>query len=166
METSQKQNFLSKSEMYAVNLGPFDSVSQNKQHVWQLLTPRSIEWYRPPHYDISEPSCYGNVVGRFAPKRMLLLLNLGSQKVREDIVELTSLSTADIDPDIMYEHRQNLFVHQVLRDGASFSAFDGTFISEQLIDPDLLSFLAGPEEVVLFHREGVPSVQLTDVYLK
>jgi hypothetical protein len=80
-------------------------------------------------------------------------LNLGDGEMREKLLEHTCLSPCDLDPDEQYcSHAGNERVHKAILESEFFKRYDGTIITENLIDADLLEHLEGPEEST-FYRE-------------
>jgi len=116
------------------------------------------EWFRPPDF-IPSPASHEvlfKVTYKFT--RPVELLNLGNRKVRDMIAKYCGLSKAEFDADEQYSGRSsNLKVQKAIAGCARFNKYDGTILTESLIESELKDDLAGPEEVVLFisRLEGV-----------
>lgn len=123
---------------------------------------RSLEWFRPPCQDFQ--SCYGSILGTYKVERRLLLLNLGSVKTRSDLLRHTNLTCNDINPDNQYSgHKPNEKVHKEILRSPFFKAYDGTIITTNLIDKQLLDDMEGPEEIVLFMPRCANAISLTSI---
>ena len=131
-------------------------ISTRKQDVKFLLPRnfRAMEWFRPPGGDFA--NSYGDLLGVYKLTRKLNLLNLGSAKVREDLVnKKIGLTKDDIDPDQQYcGHAANEKVHKAILKSDFFKRFDGTIISDATNDPCFNGDLDGPEEIVLFTKRA------------
>ena len=116
-----------------------------------IVNMRDIEWFRPPGFPLVEESFYGSFHGNYKLTARLLLINLGSKADRSMVLLNTDLTVEDLNPDVQYSgHESNLKVHRAIMDSATLRRFDGTIVSEQLVDRSLADELSGPEEVVLF----------------
>ena len=115
-----------------------------------IANMRDIEWFRPPG-DVDSSSSYGNYKGTYDLQSTFSLLNLGCEDDRQTILRCTSLTQADLNPDMQYScHDTNLKVHVAIRDSPLLKRFDGTIVSKLHTDPALAEDLDGPEEVVIF----------------
>lgn len=119
---------------------------------------RQAEWFRPPNLtqiyrDSSQEDSYGPHLGIYTLKRNIRLLNLGNAKMRAAILKYSKLTESDLNPDNQYSGCDpNRSVHIAILNTPHFKRFDGTIITEILIDDELYRDLAGPEEVVLFTK--------------
>jgi len=128
-----------------------------------VASMRDIEWFRPPNINDTSTS-YGNFRGTYTLKTSFHLLNLGSVEDRQLILDCTDLNPADFLPDQQYSgHESNLKVHKAIQASQSLQAYDGTIISELLLDNILKEDLAGPEEVVLFMSRAQGRLTLSNV---
>jgi hypothetical protein len=120
---------------------------------------RNIVWFsQVKNYGES----YGRYLGTYAVKRKLNLLNLGNQKIRDEIKQRHPLMNELLDPDYQYSgSNQNRHVHEQL-----FNIFqhvcDGTYINtDEVTDEEL----EGPTEIVLWGniKNMVCLVEITDL---
>lgn len=114
---------------------------------------RGLEWFRPPGYQFScsDRCCYGRYLGEYVLNSRLNLLNLGSSDDRKLVLDNTSLTGVDINPDNQYcGHDGNLKVHKAILGSVGLRRYDGTIITKEFIEEKLLDDLEGADEVVLF----------------
>lgn len=137
---------------YFLKYGDIITMNKADPSFFNPVNFRSLEWFRPKDYTTKYQgySCYGVYTASFLTNRKLHLLNLGSGEARQQILNFTSLEPIDINPDYQYEHNGNLKVHLAIEDAPFFKIYDGTIITKPLIDKNLLDYLEGPEEIVLF----------------
>lgn len=119
---------------------------------------RQLEWFRPPNLsrtyrDSSNEDSYGPHLGIYTLNRNVRLLNLGNADVRAAILKHTNLTEDDFNPDNQYSGCiPNRKVQLAILNTSHFKRFDGTIITDILIDDELYRNLAGPDEVVLFTK--------------
>lgn len=127
-------------------------LSMKKHNGAHLLTKnfRSLEWFRPPGVQCDDDS-YGNSIGTYKIEQTLNLLNLGDMETRNEILQHTSLTREDLNPDTQYScHQANTKVHRAILNANHFASYDGTILTSDLIEPSLKHDLEGAEEIVLF----------------
>lgn len=127
-----------------------DKITMKKNNATDLAIENfnKLEWFRPPN----APDDDGRTpVGEYRLTRDLNLLNLGSAAVRNSIVNTTSLSKEDLNPDVQYSSQdKNTKIHKEIEKAEYFKDYDGTITTRSLIDDELWEDLEGADEIVIF----------------
>jgi hypothetical protein len=94
----------------------------------------------------------------------LNLLNVGNAIDRETILEGTTLTEKDLNPDMQYSgHVSSLKVQMAIEASSVLQQYSGMIISKLHTDVELEAFLEGLDKVVIFMDRARNKIVLTGI---